>query len=110
MAADMVYPALFGYTYLRLTGLLLAGTPSGHIEKTAAAAARCFGGIGLSGRVLPDCRDFRLPRSTANYRCRSIFYRCQICGRHADVRHVGSAAVVAIGWQDAEILTRSPET
>lgn len=26
MAADMVYPALFGYTYLRLTSLLLAGT------------------------------------------------------------------------------------
>lgn len=25
MAADMVYPALFGYTYLRLTSLLLAG-------------------------------------------------------------------------------------
>lgn len=26
MAADMVYPALFGYTCFRLTGLLLAGT------------------------------------------------------------------------------------
>lgn len=25
MAADMVYPVLFGYTYLRLTSLLLAG-------------------------------------------------------------------------------------
>lgn len=81
MAADMVYPALFGYTCFRLTGLLLAGTRLQAILKKRLLP------LPVVSAVLDYLEEFCLiavvsacPEALQIDAAAPFFYRCQICG------------------------------